>query len=193
MDMKFSDISRILEVFKESEYEFLEIACGDVHIVADRTGRTVLSGSAQLNDFSPGLDRGSGLSNEFGHERSPARPIPPGAAQTSAAGETSATNSDSDDSTAVELDGTAQMGETVAVVAPIVGIFYSAPEPDAPPYVALGDTVAVGDTLGLVEVMKVFNSVAAPVSGEVVGIFVESEDLVEFSQEIMRIRPVDGE
>ncbi len=83
----------------------------------------------------------------------------------------------------------AAMSDAAAVASPLGGLFYSRPEPGAPPFVQLGSVVEQGATLGLVEVMKVFNAVAAPVRGTVVEICVAETDLVAFGQTLFRIQP----
>ena len=61
---------------------------------------------------------------------------------------------------------------------PLPGIFYRSPAPDQPPFRQPGDTVAVGDTLGLIEVMKSFTAITAEVAGTIVKFHVEHEDAV---------------
>ncbi|HEY1944066.1 MAG TPA: biotin/lipoyl-containing protein [Roseiarcus sp.] len=75
----------------------------------------------------------------------------------------------------------------VAVRAPNLGTFYRAPKPGAPPYVAIGQRVEPTTELCLIEVMKLFTSVAAGVSGVVRQILVEDTQLVEFDQALFLI------
>ncbi len=77
----------------------------------------------------------------------------------------------------------------VAVPAPMVGKFYSAPSPSDPPFVQIGHRVAVGATMGLIEVMKVFASVKADIAGTVVKALVENGQSVEPGQALFLIRP----
>jgi acetyl-CoA carboxylase biotin carboxyl carrier protein len=74
------------------------------------------------------------------------------------------------------------------VKSPSYGIFYAQSEPGAPAYVKVGDTVQVGDTLGLVEIMKTFNAVSAEVAGEVVGIHVQNQEVLEPDQPLFSIK-----
>ena len=69
-----------------------------------------------------------------------------------------------------------------AVRSPMVGTFYAAPSPDAAPYVKVGQTVKAGDTLGIIEAMKMFNPIEADVSGTVSAILVEAGQAVEFDE-----------
>lgn len=77
----------------------------------------------------------------------------------------------------------------VDVIASTMGRFYSRPDPNSPPFVALGADVEADATVGLIEVMKLFNGVTAGVAGTVAQICVEDAQLVEFGQVLMRIRP----
>ncbi|NOR65990.1 MAG: acetyl-CoA carboxylase biotin carboxyl carrier protein [Woeseiaceae bacterium] len=69
-----------------------------------------------------------------------------------------------------------------AVTAPMVGTFYAAPSPGSPPFVQVGDHVNEGDTLCIVEAMKMMNQIEAEVSGTVKSIRVQSGDPVEYGQ-----------
>lgn len=75
------------------------------------------------------------------------------------------------------------------VAAPMAGVFYRSPSPDAPPYVEAGTRVEEGDIIGLIEAMKVFNEIAADVAGEVVEVSAQSEQLVKLGQPLVWIRP----
>lgn len=76
-----------------------------------------------------------------------------------------------------------------AVRAPMVGTFYRAPSPDAPPFVEVGSTVAKGDPLGMIEVMKLFTTIHAETAGVVESIGAENGQLVEFGQVLFSIKP----
>jgi acetyl-CoA carboxylase biotin carboxyl carrier protein len=75
------------------------------------------------------------------------------------------------------------------VRAPITGIFYRAPNPGAAPFVEVGQRVSPDDTIGIIEVMKVMNTMCAGIAGTVVEICVENAQLVEFEQVLVRIEP----
>lgn len=76
-------------------------------------------------------------------------------------------------------------GEVVR--SPMVGTFYMAPAPDKPPFVTVGQTVKAGDTLGIIEAMKMFNPIEAEVSGTVLKVLAESGQPVEFDQPLFVI------
>ena len=73
------------------------------------------------------------------------------------------------------------------VACPLPGTFYRRPAPDQPPFKAEGDAVAVGDTLGLVEVMKSFTAVTAEVAGRIVRFHVADEDAVMAGQPLVDV------
>lgn len=75
------------------------------------------------------------------------------------------------------------------VNSPIVGTFYAAPRPDAPPFVQPGDHVDVGQVLCIVEAMKLMNEIESDVAGEIVRIYVENGQPVEYSEHLFAIRP----
>jgi acetyl-CoA carboxylase biotin carboxyl carrier protein len=74
------------------------------------------------------------------------------------------------------------------VRAPMVGTFYSASSPEAEPFVSMGQKVATGDTLCIIEAMKMFNQIEADVSGTVVAVLAENGQPVEFDQPLFVIR-----
>ena len=73
------------------------------------------------------------------------------------------------------------------VTSPMVGVAYTSAEPEAPPFVKVGDTVSVGDTILLIEAMKVFNPIKAPHSGRVQQVFVANGTPVEYGESLMII------
>ncbi|BAU42617.1 acetyl-CoA carboxylase biotin carboxyl carrier protein [Leptolyngbya sp. O-77] len=77
----------------------------------------------------------------------------------------------------------------VEITSPIVGTFYSAPAPDEPPFVNVGDRIRNGQTVCIIEAMKIMNEIEAEVSGEIVEILVKNGDSVEFGQALMRVNP----
>jgi acetyl-CoA carboxylase biotin carboxyl carrier protein len=75
------------------------------------------------------------------------------------------------------------------VTSPSVGLFWRAPSPGAPPFVEIGGPVAQGDTVAIVEVMKLMNHVTAPVSGTVTAVLPENGEAVEYGQVLVTIDP----
>jgi acetyl-CoA carboxylase biotin carboxyl carrier protein len=85
--------------------------------------------------------------------------------------------------------GSASEENVTPIVSPMVGMFYRAPSPSDPDFVEVGDKVEVGQTVALIEAMKVFNEITAEVAGIVAGIKAENGDLVETGQVLLTIRP----
>lgn len=82
---------------------------------------------------------------------------------------------------AEQLDGN-------VITAPMVGTVYLAPSPDAPNFIKVGDTVKEGDTLLIIEAMKVMNQIKANASGKISAIFVDNEEPIEFGQNLVVIQ-----
>jgi acetyl-CoA carboxylase biotin carboxyl carrier protein len=76
----------------------------------------------------------------------------------------------------------------VAINAPMVGTFYTTPAPGAPPFVQLGDAVNEEATVGLIEVMKVFNAVTAGVAGVITEVCVQNGQFVEYGQPLFFVK-----
>jgi acetyl-CoA carboxylase biotin carboxyl carrier protein len=81
-----------------------------------------------------------------------------------------------------------EAGDLFLVRSPIVGTFYRAPNPNADPFVKVGDEVEPGRVLCIVEAMKLMNEIESEVSGEMTRIFVENGESVEFGQALFGIR-----
>ena len=79
--------------------------------------------------------------------------------------------------------------ELIEVTCPMVGTFYRAPAPDAPPYVEVGKRVSPGDTLCIIEAMKLMNELLSEVSGTITEVLVENAQPVEFGQILFRVDP----
>ncbi len=77
-----------------------------------------------------------------------------------------------------------------AITSPMVGTFYRAPAPDADPYIEAGDTVETGQTVCIVEAMKLMNEIESEVRGRIVQILVENAQPVEFGQKLFLVEPV---
>ena len=73
------------------------------------------------------------------------------------------------------------------VKCPLVGTFYAAPSEDSPAFVKVGDTVKKGQTLGIVEAMKLMNEIESEFDGVVKEIYVQNEESVEYGQPLFRI------
>lgn len=82
--------------------------------------------------------------------------------------------------------------KTVAVASPIIGMFYSAPSPEDAPYVTEGSAVQAGQTLCIVEAMKLMNEIPSPVTGTVVKVLAQDGGEVEVGQTLFLIEPAEA-
>src|SRR5690606_27917906 len=88
---------------------------------------------------------------------------------------------------AAEAPAAPTLPEGHPVLSPMVGTFYRAPQPGADPFVQVGDTVAEGDTLCIIEAMKLLNEIEADKSGRIKAVLVENGQPVEFGQPLFVI------
>ena len=77
----------------------------------------------------------------------------------------------------------------VEIKSPMVGTYYAAPAPDAPPYIKVGDKVSVGQVVCIVEAMKLMNEIESEVSGSIAEVMIEDAQPVEFGQVLFLIDP----
>jgi len=95
--------------------------------------------------------------------------------------------------TAAEAEAKAQIAEAAKghhlITSPMVGTFYRAPDPSSAPFVDIGDTVKKGQTLCIIEAMKLMNEIEADVDGTIVEIYGENAKPVEFGQKLFAIKP----
>lgn len=77
-----------------------------------------------------------------------------------------------------------------AITSPMVGTFYRAPAPDADPYAEVGDVIEVGQTVCIIEAMKLMNEIESEIKGRVVQMLVENAQPVEFGQKLFLVEPV---
>lgn len=84
---------------------------------------------------------------------------------------------------------TSSRSDLLEITAPMVGTFYRAPAPGEPPFAEVGSRIKVGQTVCILEAMKLMNELESEVSGEVVEILVDNGTPVEFGQVLMRVKP----
>ncbi len=182
MELSHDDVLEILELIEHSKVEYLELEVGDTKIVVNKSGiapaRIIETQIAAPSAAPTQLQPSPASQPERVDHQTPA------SAPAAVATETST----SSESTSVKTQSQKQSG-LIEVKSPVVGVFYRQSEPGAPPYVEIGSKVDAGTTIGLLEVMKMFTSVTAPVAGEIAEILVENNEFVEFDQTIMLIKP----
>ncbi|MFJ8816577.1 acetyl-CoA carboxylase biotin carboxyl carrier protein [Amycolatopsis thermoflava] len=159
MTLSPADIKLIVGTLQDSEWDEAEVVVGDVRIAVARNGASLGATAAPARAAAP----------------APA-PAAPGAAEPQPV--------------AVPApEPAADQGGGHVVTSPSVGVFWRAPEPGAKPFVEVGATVAAGDTIGIVEVMKLMSNVTTDVAGTVTAVHVENAGTVEFGTPLVTIRP----
>ena len=160
------ELLEILNLLEKSDFDFLRLEAGDIKLTVGKKG------------YHGGDDE----SPQASSARPPASSQPDLKVETKAP-ETSGTQRAATAEAPVVKEG------IVPIVAPMVGTFYTTPEPGAPPFVKTGDSVAASTTVGLIEVMKVFNAVTSRVNGIIVETCVENGQFVEYGQTLFLVEP----
>lgn len=161
MSLSSREVKELLALLEESRWDEAQITFGDVTLAVSKSdGPGLLSGPPAAAPPAT------------------ATPAPPAA---------DAPAPPATGSTAAATPGAEPSGHVVT--APSVGSFWRAPEPGAPPFVEIGDEVGEGQTLCIVEVMKLMQHVTSEVAGKVVAIHVENSEHVEFGTPLFSIEP----
>lgn len=159
MSLSYEDVAEILKIIDSSSCDELIVETGDIKLVVRR--------NTAPGYVAPAAERaGPG----------PAIAAPPRPRADAAAARQATTGQ------------TAAAGQ-IEVTAPMVGTFYRAPSPDAPPFVEIGMLVQPGQPLCIIEVMKLFTTINSECAGRVVQIGAETGDLVEYGRTLFVIEP----
>ncbi len=82
---------------------------------------------------------------------------------------------------------TVNFNHLIEIKSPMVGVFYSAPSPDSTPFVAIGSKIKKGDTLCIIESMKLLNEITAEADGEIVDVCIRNGEIAEFGQVLFKM------
>jgi acetyl-CoA carboxylase biotin carboxyl carrier protein len=162
--MDIRKIKKLIELLEESSLSEIEIVEGEESV---RLARGGMVGGAPAY---PGLPAGI----HAAAWSAPGAPMP-GAVPAGGVGEEAPADNEG-------------VPEGELVRAPMVGTYYGAPSPDAEPFVSLGQRITEGETMCIIEAMKMFNQIEAEISGTVVAILVENGQPVEFDQPLFVVR-----
>jgi acetyl-CoA carboxylase biotin carboxyl carrier protein len=160
--MTVDDIKQILELMREHELAEFEL---------QRDGETL-----RLRKHSPT------------HWTGAMPPVPAAAYPVAAPAAGAAAPAPTDDSAV--LEPTSEDVDMAIVKSPIVGTFYRSSEPGAPPFVETGQTVRKGQVLCIIEAMKLMNEINAECDGEIVKVYVENGQAVQYGERLFAIRPL---
>ena len=165
MPLTYKEVAEIIKIIDASNLDELviEMDGAKMHIRRNAAGGPAAALPASLSST--------------GGQVSASKPVEPPAAEAPAGARSKSTAS------AAQLDGNA------AVRSPMVGIFYRAPSPKDPAFVEVGAKVKRGDPLCLIEVMKLFTTIAADRDGRIAQILPANGDLVEFDQVLFVVEP----
>ena len=169
----FKSMEILIDRLEKSPFDYLKLENDDVKIVISKNG---------MLDVEEGAAKPAAvIKGSSGNVSAVVTDVQalPGEAKAASLEEASATVSRAE---IVEREGVA------LVRSPSYGLFYAQSAPGEPPYVSIGSKVKEGDTVGLYEVMKVFSSIAAPVDGEVMEIYVKNGEQIEPDQPLMAIK-----
>jgi acetyl-CoA carboxylase biotin carboxyl carrier protein len=161
VSLNYDDIAEILKIIDGSSCDELIVETGDLKLVVRRNG----AGAAYAPSHGVAL---------------PARPESPAPASAPASKSAPAAPSPKPPAIAPQQ---------LEVTAPMVGTFYRASSPDAPPFVEVGSSVRKGQPLCLIEVMKLFTTIASEHDGRIVQIGAENAELVEYGRTLFVIEP----
>jgi acetyl-CoA carboxylase biotin carboxyl carrier protein len=171
MSLTAKDVAEIIRLLEESSFDELELESGDLKLSLRRGEGGVTPSTARPAADGPPPPKGEDL-----RSRSKRGSSPPGGstAEGRDGGSAAAPPSDPD---------------AVDVPSPLLGIFYRAPKPGEAPFIEVGAKVGADTVIGIIEVMKLMNSVHAGVTGEVVEILAANAALVEYGETLVRVRP----
>jgi acetyl-CoA carboxylase biotin carboxyl carrier protein len=162
--MDIRKIKKLIELLEESSLTEIEIVEGEESV---RLGRGSSPVQAPAHYGLPANVQAAAWSAP-GAAPAPAAPAPESGGEQEAEGE--------------------GIPEGELVRAPMVGTYYASPSPDAEPFVSLGQRISEGETMCIIEAMKMFNQIEAETTGTVVAILVENGQPVEFDQPLFVIR-----
>ena len=178
MPLDFNELRQLLIVLAQTDIAELTLKSDDFELtvrkaVGEKTQLLPTAESIASNAIELGLNSSPIANTATGRESIPSR-----------IGESTISNS-------LQMPVAAQPLEQkfLEISSPMVGTFYRAPAPGEQPFVEIGDRVRVGQTVCIIEAMKLMNEIEAEVSGQIIDVLVHNGEPVEYGQPLMRIKP----
>jgi acetyl-CoA carboxylase biotin carboxyl carrier protein len=171
-------VDRLASLLERSDLSELEVEAGDTGLVL-RKPAALASLATASGEAYPADTRHAGGSAAGGATR-----------EGRAAGSGSAGTPDSAAAASGHADPSLAPEAPTAVLAPLTGIFYAAPGPGSPPFVAVGREVVVGQVIGLIEAMKLFNEIKSDHAGRVVRVVAQDGALVKAKHPLIEVEPL---
>ncbi|BAZ65673.1 MAG: acetyl-CoA carboxylase biotin carboxyl carrier protein [Pelatocladus maniniholoensis HA4357-MV3] len=182
MPLDFNEIRQLLETIAKTDITEVTLKSDNFEITVRKNINTT-SGVSSTNVVSSGVSTGSELPLVM-----PTPPIASSATSDATASRTVDTPANTDVQSPATPSPLEQKKFT-AVTSPMVGTFYRSPAPGEATFVEVGDRIRSGQTVCIIEAMKLMNEIEAEVSGQVIEILVQNGEPVEYGQPLMRINP----
>lgn len=164
--MQYEQVKELIELFEKTDLNDMEVHLGDAAVRLNRG-----PAQPQMPMMYPGM-----------------MPVIPQNTMTENAAAAPAPVTAPVETESVMSEKSEPQEDTKLVTAPIVGTFYQSAAPDQPPYVKVGDAIAAGDVVCIIEAMKFMNEVTSEVSGTITEVLVKDGQFVEFGQELFRVK-----
>lgn len=162
MELTQEEVLKILDLIEKSNFDYMELQVGELKLTVSK------------GNYAPAASAASRKTETTAKPQAKSKNEPP-----------------KEKAPAAKSKKTGPSAGGVPINAPMVGTFYAAPEPGAKPFVELGAKIDEETTVGLIEVMKVFNAVQSRVNGVVVQVCVQNGEFVEYGQTLFVVKP-DG-
>jgi acetyl-CoA carboxylase biotin carboxyl carrier protein len=163
MELTQEEVLKILDLIEKSNFDYMQLQVGELKLTVSK-GNYIPGSDSEAQPKSEKAVKPQAKAKEAKPKEKTPAPKPKAAAK---------------------VDG------GLEIPAPMVGTFYAAPEPGAAPFVKLGSTIDEETTVGLIEVMKVFNAVQSRVRGTIADVCVQNGEFVEYGQTLFVVKP-DG-
>jgi acetyl-CoA carboxylase biotin carboxyl carrier protein len=161
MELTQEEVLKILDLIEKSNFDYMQLQVGELKLTVSK------------GNYVPGSNSGVQQKTE-----TPSQP------------QANAKETKTKEKTpAPKPKAAAKINSGIEIPAPMVGTFYAAPEPGAAPFVQLGSKIDEETTLGLIEVMKVFNAVQSRVRGTIADVCVQNGQFVEYGQTLFVVKP----